>query len=193
LALSTGVHLSHPVFGSDYEVLEVGGGATAYVRMPWARSHTVAAHLYGSIGRSNFRSRGIFFIGGFPEQDFFRGIFYGEAMGGTPLRGYEPWSVYGSRAVLGNFEYRLPIIDVNAGLWTVPAFLRRLTATAFCDVGAATWDEMSWDDVKVGLGAELFIEMSLGWYLEFSLRIGYAYGFMDPGGHDFYIVLGSPF
>ena len=52
---------------------------------------------------------------------------------------------------------------------------------------------MHWDDVKVGAGAEVFVQASLGWYLEFSLRIGYAYGFMDPGGHDFYVVLGRPF
>jgi hypothetical protein len=161
--------------------------------MPWARSHTIALHVAGAIGRSDFRSRGIFFLGGFAPQDFFRGIFYGEQQGSTPLRGYDPWSIYGTRVLQGNFEYRLPIIDVDAGLWTVPAFLRRLTATAFCDVGAASWGEMGWNDVKVGVGAELFLEASIGWYLDFSLRIGYAYGFMDPGGHDFYIVLGSPF
>jgi hypothetical protein len=193
VGLGTDVHLSHPALGSDFEVLEVRGGVTGYVRMPYARSHSVAARLAGGMGRSDFRSRGIFFLGGFPEQDFFRGIFYGESMGATPLRGYEPYAIYGSRYAQLNFEYRLPIYDVDWGLWALPAFLRRLSATAFCDVGAASWGELTWDDVKVGTGAELFVEMSLGWYLEFSLRVGYAYGFMDPGGHDFYVVLGSPF
>jgi hypothetical protein len=193
LSFGADVHLSHPAFASDYELLEVHGGVAGYVQTPWLRSHSIAARLAGALGRSDFRSRGIFFLGGFPEQDFFRGIFYGEAMGGTPLRGYEPYSIYGSRYAQLNFEYRVPIVDVDAGLWTVPAFLRRITATAFCDAGAASWGEMTWDDVKVGAGAELFVEASLAWYLELSLRLGYAYGFMDPGGHDFYVVLGSPF
>ena len=192
-SLGTDLHLSHSAFGSDYDLLEVHGGGAAYFKMPWARSHSIALRLAGAIGRSDFRSRGIFFLGGFPEQDFLRGLFYGEAMGGAPLRGYEPWSIYGSRYVQANFEYRLPIIDVDAGLWTLPGFLRRISASAFCDMGAASWGEMTWDDVKVGAGAEVFIEGSLGWYLEWSLRIGYGYGFMDPGGHDFYVVLGSPF
>jgi len=193
VGFGTDVHLSHPAFGSDFEVLEVRAGATGYARLPYARSHTVAARLAGGLGRSNFRSRGIFFLGGFPEQDFFRGIFYGEALGATPLRGYEPYSIYGSRYAQLNLEYRLPVWDIDWGLWALPAFFRRITLTGFCDVGAASWGEMTWDDVKVGAGAELFLGLSIGWYLEFNLRIGYGYGFMDPGGHDFYVVLGSPF
>lgn len=193
IAFGADIHVSDPVFGSDYELLELRTGATAYFRMPWADSHSGAVRLAGGLGRSDFRSRGLFFLGGFPEQDFFRGFFYGEGVGGVALRGYEPWSIYGTRYVQANFEYRLPIVDVDGGLWTFPAFLRRLALGAFCDVGAASWNEMTWDDVKVGAGAEIFLTGSIGWYLEFTLRVGYAYGFMDPGGHDFYVVLGSPF
>jgi Tol biopolymer transport system component len=192
-AFGTDVSLSDPAFGSDYEVLEWHAGITGYFQTPWVRSHSIAGRLAGALGRANYRSRGIFFLGGFPEQDFLQGIFYGQSMGSAPLRGYDPWSIYGSRYVQANVEYRLPIVDVDAGLWTIPGFLRRITATAFCDIGAASWGEMTWDDVKVGAGAELFIEGSIGWYLEWSLRIGYGYGFMDPGGHDFYVVMGSPF
>ncbi|MDI7266626.1 MAG: hypothetical protein QME96_01365 [Myxococcota bacterium] len=191
--LGAGLRFDHPALGSDFEVMEAGGDVAAFFSVPWARSHSIATRLAGAIGRAAFRGRGIFFLGGFPEQDFLRGILYGEAMGGVALRGYEPWSVYGSRYVLGNVEYRVPIVAVDAGPWTLPAFLRRISANAFCDVGAASWGEIRPEDVKVGAGAEILVEASIGYYLWFSLRAGYAYGFMEPGGHDFYVVLGSPF
>lgn len=46
---------------------------------PWVRQAAAVRFSHPGLGRSDFRSRGIFFLGGFAEQDFFRGILCGES------------------------------------------------------------------------------------------------------------------
>ena len=41
------------------------------------------------------------------------------------LRGYASAAFFGEAYVLGTFEYRLPLIEVEAGAWTLPLYLRR--------------------------------------------------------------------
>src|SRR5206468_3027384 len=53
------------------------------------------------------------------------------------LRGYRSGSFFGEAYALGTFEYRLPLLDIERGAWTLPFYLRRLHGSVFTDVGDA--------------------------------------------------------
>ena len=66
----------------------------------------------------------------------------------------------------------------------------------FCDVGHAFFGELDQDkfkDIRVGVGAEVLLDLVIGHYQWMSFRLGYAYGIMAPGGHTFHFLFGVPF
>ena len=72
----------------------------------------------------------------------------------------------------------------------------RLSGAVFCDVGHAFFGEFDQDklrDFRVGVGAELWLDLVVGYYQWLSFRMGYAYGIMAPGGHSFHFLMGVPF
>jgi len=60
-------------------------------------------------------------------------------------------------------------------------------------VGNAFFGPFRTRDLKVGVGAELILDLVIGYYQYLTFRIGYAYGAMQPGGHQPYFVMGVPF
>jgi len=119
------------------------------------------------------------------------------------LRGYRSGSFFGEAYVLGTFEYRFPMLDVETGAWTLPVYLRRLHAALFTDVGDA-W--MPFKDgpflpqnhpfaLHTGVGAELRAEVVLGYILPTDIRFGCAHGVeRSPDSIlDCYAALGGVF
>ena len=80
-------------------------------------------------------------------------------------------------------EYRLPICWLNWAPWIFPLYFRLLSAAVFTDVGTAFFGEFDKDTIRVGVGAELLVDVVIGYYQWMTMRFGYAYGLEKPGGH----------
>jgi len=191
--ISIGMRVDHSSLGSDYRSTQVSYGWTEYIDLPWADDHVIALRLGGGIAAGDLSRRGIFFIGGFPEQDLLSAVIDATRVGGVYLRGYPPGMVFGDQFHLFNFEYRLPLFNIEKGVLSLPIYFNHVHMAAFADCGNAFFYNLKPQELKVGVGAELLLEMVLGYYLPATFRVGYARGLMEGGGNEFHFLLGNPF
>ena len=91
-----------------------------------------------------------------------------------------------------NIEYRFPIMWIERGYQTLPAFFTRLHGAVYTDVGTAVTGKLTPDQVKTSLGGELRLDGILGYFLPFTLQLGYAHGFMEGATHQVYFLLNNP-
>jgi hypothetical protein len=189
---SVALDVTDPMLGSDFSGFTTSGDFTTYVLMPWLRHHSLALHAGGGTSGGSFPGRGAFFIGGFvdlPVVDTVRNLLI---QGGLTLRGYAPVAVSGRSYLLGNAEYRFPIVNIDRGDSTLPVFLNRITGAAFVDYGSA-FDVFREARFKTGIGAELWFDTTLGYVAPFTFRIGYAHGLASLGIDKLYFVAAVPF
>lgn len=197
--LSLSVDVAAPPLASDYTLYIVSYSAAQYFPLPWARHHTFALRQASGTASGNYPFRGIFYTGGFIETPLFRNLSLGEYQGPFVLRGYPAFSFSGSQYHLFNAEYRFPILNLDRGLSTLPFFVHRVSGNVFADYGGA-FNELDLDhwteQFHLGVGAELWLECTLGYVIGASLRLGHARGIADaaaaPGGQT-YAVLAVPF
>ncbi|MCB9637299.1 MAG: PD40 domain-containing protein [Myxococcales bacterium] len=185
--------LQHPYIGSIATSWQTTASWDEYIPLPWLQ-HVMALHLEGGIGRTNFRARPLFYMGGIPAQDIVQALISGFRAANRYLRGYDAFRFSGDTYGLFKFEYRLPIVEIERGLDTAPFFLRRITAAFFSDTGVVFNDQqVSLTDLKVGVGLEIRAEIFLGYGGLFEVRAGFAKGLIHGGTDQLYFVLGSPF
>jgi len=183
----------HPAIASLATSWQVLASWSEYVPLPWLQ-HVFALHLEGGIGRTNFRPRPLFFLGGIPAQDLLQATLNGSRSGNRYLRGYDPFRFSGNTYGLVKLEYRLPIVEIERGIETAPVFFRRLTAAFFSDNGIIFEDfSPQLTDLKWGIGIELRAELYLGYGGLIELRAGFARGLLHQGTDQLYFVFGSPF
>jgi hypothetical protein len=189
------LQLQHPYLGGIAEAWIIQGSWSEYIPMPWAQQHVLALHLEAGIGRSRFRERPLFILGGLPVQDILQAAIMGFRASARTLRGYAPFSLAGDTYGLWMLEYRFPIIELERGIATAPLFLRRLYGAFFCDGGVIFSDmRLRLDDLRIGVGVELRADIVLGYGLPFTLRAGFAKGLTAADGIDqLYLVLGNAF
>jgi outer membrane protein assembly factor BamA len=190
--LNLSMRVDHPWFGSDYQSTSVSYSYNEFIRMPF-QDHVLALRLAGGVASGNLTRRGVFFVGGFPEQDTLRSIFDMSRVGGAFLRGYPQGVVYGDQYHLLNVEYRLPLFNIERGFSSLPLYFTHVHAAAFVDAGNAFFGELDFSQLKVGVGAELLVEAVVGYVLGATFRIGYARGLMDKGGDQWHFLVGYPF
>jgi Tol biopolymer transport system component len=189
------VTINSEQLGSDYETAGLSWRWTEYLPMPWLRHHVLALRYAGGMSWGHPRFRPLYSIGGFGQQDLVRALIDQTMVVGASLRGYDPTVAVGDHYHLVNAEYRFPICWVNWAPWTVPLFFRRLWGTVFVDWGDAFFDEFKpkmLKDFRWGSGAELLLQLYIGYYQAMTLRLGYAYGFNEGGGHRYYLFFGVP-
>jgi hypothetical protein len=118
--------------------------------------------------------------------------------GAFRLRGYRQGQFAGNDFNLVNVEYRTPLWYTDRGISTLPIFMRSLAGAAFFDYGAA-YDRLDLKDplasFHAGVGAELWVELFVGYYVSANLRFGLAKGLdaTAPSGLQSYTVLSSAF
>jgi hypothetical protein len=197
LALSADV--AAPPLASDYTLYIVSYAAAEYFPMPWGRHHTLALRQSSAISSGNYPFRGIFYTGGFIEAPVFRPFTLGEYQGPFVLRGYPAFSFAGSQYHLFNAEYRFPIFNLDRGLSTMPFFLHRVSGNVFADYGGA-FNELDpdrwWTQFHLGVGAELWLDLTVGYVLAANMRVGHARGVADSAaalGGQTYVVLAAAF
>lgn len=185
--------LADPGLGSEYRALMLRYALAHYIENPFIDHHVLALRYSGGVSGGDLGRRGLFSIGGFPEGPVLDGLLTLQALGGVALRGYPPGDRWGTQYHLLQAEYRFPIVRVEHGFQTLPIFLQRLYAMAFADVGDAFFGPLDWRSFRVGSGMELLADISIGYFLPLSFRLGVAYGFHDNGGLHWYLNFGSPF
>jgi len=114
--------------------------------------------------------------------------------GCAELRGYGFAAASGPYFAVFSAEYRIPIIDVDRGLGTVPFFFQRMALVPFLDWGNAFEDRQEFRDLLVGAGAMMAFTFRLGYSESVTLLLQYAHGVEEETGLDtFRVVVGSAF
>ena len=119
--------------------------------------------------------------------------FSGDALG--LLRAGGGSLVAGSRIVVANMEYRLPLARLERGLGTWPLFLKWIHASVFADVARVYGSTASLRAWRRAEGGELSIDGVAGYALPFTVAAGVAWGQDARGanGPTAYIRLGHSF
>jgi WD40-like Beta Propeller Repeat len=192
ISLGLDLNLTHEALASNYRGFTSTLNLTTYLQMPWLRHHVLALHGGAGISGGSFPGRGAFYVGGFvdlPVVDSVRNLLI---QGGIVLRGYEPVAVTGTSYVLSNAEYRFPIWNIDRGASTLPVFLNRINGAFFLDYGSA-FDSFQEAQFKTGVGAEAWFDLTLGYQLPFTFRLGYARGLASKGIDKSYFVASVPY
>jgi outer membrane protein assembly factor BamA len=183
--------------GSDASLLTIDARAIGYLPAPWFRHHVFALALTGGAATGSFPGRGYYYSGGYYQQNTFDAVTTGLRQSAFVLRGYPPGTFFGRQFNLVNLEYRFPLIWPDRGLATLPAFLHGAWGTLFADYGGA-YDHIEPGDYlapfHLGVGAELNVEFTLGYFVDSGLRFGIAKGFGEfayPGVHTYVVVAAS--
>jgi hypothetical protein len=192
-ALGFNVALDHPIFGSPFTQITFTWVLRQFVTMPWLEGHVLALSYNGGISGGDYGRRDVFSIGGFGDVSLLDTLLNGAVLGGVALRGYPAYARSGTQYHLVQSEYRFPIWDIDHGILTLPIYFNRLHGTVFVDVGDAFSGSFDLATFRVGVGAELLLDITLGYLLPFTVRVGYARGLMEDGIDQVYGHLGVPF
>jgi hypothetical protein len=195
--LSLAATLAHPMLGSQFRVYSVSLVLAQYIGIPWpwtwAKNHTLLLTYQGGFSGGDLKRRGFFYVGGFPtSEDYLRAALFNARPGQPRLRGYPAGYFYGDQMHVANIEYRFPIVWIERGYQTLPLFFSRLHAAVYTDIGSAFFGKLTLDQLKTSLGGELRLDGALGYFLPFTLQLGYAHGFMDGATHQVYFLLNNP-
>jgi hypothetical protein len=184
--------VSDEALASDFTGFAAAFNFAAYQAMPWLRHHVLAFHAGGGLSGGNRGGDGPFYLGGFLDLPVVNVVQNYLIQGGISLRGYPVVAEVGSYYALLNAEYRFPIVNVDRGMSTLPLFLNRISGAAFVDYGSA-FNDAATAEFKTGVGAELWFDLTLGYLLGFTFRVGYAKGLASGGIDKSYFVAAVPF
>ncbi|TVR04645.1 MAG: hypothetical protein EA398_01410 [Deltaproteobacteria bacterium] len=190
-ALVLGSRLRARALGADAEGGEVLGTVRHYVPLPWAMHHVLALRLNGGIGVSGSGQRSLFAVGGPQARDIFVSLVDDLPASTLPTRGFPPSIRRGDRYWRATVEYRLPLVDLDAGPGTLPFHAGRLHAVLFADAADAFVDRWQVSEMLVGLGGELRLSSTLAYFQSAGFRAGVARGLGPDGVTDVYLRYGG--
>ena len=167
-----------PILGSKYSVYSMAAGWTEYLKIPWWDDHGFATRLIGGTGFARYNNRAVYYIGGPPERDIVDDLIKDERGYGDYIRGYKPGVLGGDHYVVLNVEYRANLWTIERGISTYPLFFKRLHLAPFVDVGNAWVGTYEYKPTLVGTGAELRLDMIMGYLEPVTLRLGYMVGLL---------------
>jgi TolB protein len=131
----------------------------------------------------------------------------GGSAGSFIIRGQPRNVIEGSQIVSWNVEYRFPVLTIEKGLGLMPLFIDDLRGAIFVD-GGTSWnqspeevDAEQIDDQlpavkslhKIGLGAELMLSYTTGFWAQRSIRVGIAFGLGEEKSPNYYWGFGTAF
>jgi hypothetical protein len=197
VSVGAALDVADPAFGSESTLTAVSSVLTAYQLLPWGRHHVLALGLSGASSIGSYARRGLYSTGGFVDQPLFDAYRSGLLQSSFVLRGYAAQRYIGDSFTLANVEYRFPIWYADHGLSTLPVFLRTVSGTLFMDYGGAYYlsDAHKLSELlHPSEGAELWLELLLGYGMQTNLRLGMARGLdHDAVGWMRYAVLAAVF
>lgn len=195
--LSFSLGVSARALGGSRDTFSASWHYQEWVPMPFGnrllRNHVLSLAYGGGVSGGPSGHHPLFFLGGYPQQDLLKSIYDFTRPGSATLRGYGFASQYGDQFHVVNLEYRFPIAWIDRGLDTFPLYLKRVHGKFFADYGGAFNGSVAFDKLKLGVGAEVMLEITYAYYFNAALQLGYAHGFMKGGGDQIYFLLNSPF
>lgn len=190
---SARLRLANALTLSEQELAEFSLDARVFRPVPGLTNHVVALYGAGAVAFGDRLRRANWFLGGFAERDITQDIVRGYRSGGGFLRGFPTSFDVGDAYLLGTLEYRAPLLEIERGIETLPIALDRVWGAVFADVGDAFDGLPNPAAFHAGVGAELRVELALGYYGAFSARAGVARGLTPGGLWSPYLVMGIPF
>lgn len=164
--------------GSDRALQQFRVDTRGYLALPYRRSplgrHVLAARLAAGQVSGDYVLQRELRVGGTGI-----GGFIGLDTRTFPVRGYDGSTLRGRRAALGSLEYRLPIWNIDRGPTTWPLFFQRIVGDVFIDAGTA-WQREGGRRTIASAGAELALDVFLGYFAPLRYRLGVAYRLRDP-------------
>ena len=192
-SLALALRYRHPVFLSEEESVRLTWALAQFVAMPWGDHHALQLSVRGGMGTGGAYTRRRFRLGGIPDRELIESVLDELYVGGGYLRGYPPGVMSGDTQHLLGTEYRLPLVSVLRGIFTLPMYLDRVFAAAFADCGTAVRGPVELDDFRLGVGGELRAELVLGYFVPVGLRLGVARGVSEGGITQTYLRAGHVF
>jgi hypothetical protein len=195
--LDLDIGLTDPLMGRDLRSVIARFTARQFIALP-IEQHVLALRYAGGLSAGDPGSVNYFALGGFPEDTAFSlydFIVFGAvpSLNGEALRGYPAGFRVGPQLQHVQIEYRLPLFDPEWGIYTLPAYVRRIWGALFVDAGNAYSGEPELEDFLVGAGAELYASFVISYRVTFIVRLGFAHGFNEGGEEQVYLHLGTPF
>jgi Tol biopolymer transport system component len=172
-----------PELGSDYSVARARANVAQYLRLPFTRHAVLALRAAGGVAEGSIGGDPPFELGGFGDPDPLALVPGAIASPPDQLRGYEHGALGGTGYVLGNLELRFPLGAPGLGRSTWPLFLRRVHGALFADAGDAfdlpgelafAGHRLDLEQLRFSAGAELRLEVVLGYALRTDVRVGVA-------------------
>jgi len=186
--LSLRLRIATPDLGGDQRYASARLSGSTFLRLPGTRHAVLALHASLGASTGTIAGRQPFSIGGIPGPDLAT-IVAGALGGGFPaqtdqLRGYPQGVFSGTTLASGTAELRFPLLAPSLGYSTWPLLLRRLHGALFLDAGGAFRQGDGEQGrrlgdlrrLRFGAGAELRLEVVLGYQLRTDLRLGVARG-----------------
>jgi hypothetical protein len=192
-AASINLSIADPLIGSDFRSVSLSWSLAQFIENPFVEHHVLAVRYGGGISGGDLGRRGVFSVGGFPDVPLTEALIDDVVLGGVQLRGYPPFSRSGTQFHLLQAEYRFPVWRPMSGVQTLPVYIKRMHASVFVDYGDAFFGKFDLDTFRVGTGAELLTDFTLGYFINLTLRTGFAWGFHENGGAQYYVNIGVPF
>ena len=184
--VSLRLSFASPETGSDYALARARASLAQYLRVPGTRHAVLALRLSGGLARGTLGGREPFSLGGTAQVDPLSLLLLSDVAPADQLRGYPSGLLAGNGMLLGNLEVRFPLFAPEWGHTTWPLFLRRVHGAVFLDVGDAFAigsetlpfyaHDFEWQRLRFGAGAELRLEVALGYNIVTDVRIGLAQG-----------------
>jgi len=189
--VSTEFRASAPPLGSNWTEWHARLRVTKYTPMPWFSNHALMTHYSAGYadGRDAFMKT--FTVGGYPDQDVIGELMAGQStIGGLYLRGYPSVAARGHQYHFMVAQYSMPLWYIRRGISTFPIFFKDLHLELFGN-GAAAFDEFDIDEFLWGAGGEVKLSFDYAYYRSFTLAVGVANGFQQPGSFMTYFYLGN--
>ena len=210
--LSVAAAVASRDLGSDYDLRSVRGSIAQYLRVPFTRHGVLALRLAGGESSGSIGTSAPFTLGGPLQPDVLSLLLGSPLVSADELRGYPVGWLEGTGFALANAELRFPLASPERGRSTWPIFLRRVHGAVFGDLGDAfdlrgtlpfAGHRFRKDELRLGAGAELRLELALGYFAVTDLRLGLAHAFgrvfrgeaqeRGIGALTGYVILGSAF
>jgi len=160
--------------------------ARAYLRA-FPRHAVVAARVAGASSSGDQRVRRFFSAAGSGPAP--AGFGFGTGAVGL-LRGFAEDTIVGDHVAVGNLDYRVPLARIQRGVGTLPFFLRTAHAAIFADAGHAWANSFHWSDLHTSFGAELSLDVVLGYGLPLTFTAGGAWRTSPGAGPRGFAVFG---
>lgn len=153
--------------GSDFNLEKYSVDWHEYIDFPFEH-HVLLLRGYAGKSSGDVIAQRAFQLGGIGQSDMTINI----EQNTVYLRGYPANQYRGQKVGLATMEYRFPIHNIENGNGNTPFFFKQLHGDIFTEAGNAWDDAFNRNDLKRSVGAEASIDMTLGYMLPVTVRLG---------------------